>query len=103
MGEEAWRVRNVGEPCVDNLLSVNYSFLKKIADSIGLDPGDRTSCARSTPSRGGRPVGPRRPRGVRRADGREGPGGRDVSNGDPGSSAIIAEIRGCGRILDSSS
>ena len=38
MGEESWRVHNVGEPCIDNVLSNDYPSPDEVAASICLSP-----------------------------------------------------------------
>ena len=38
MGEEPWRIHNVGEPCIDNVLSDDYPSSEEVAASIGLSP-----------------------------------------------------------------
>ena len=94
MGEEPWRIRFVGEPCIDNLLSAEYPLFEEVAASIGLDPKRRYVLCTIHP--------------VPKKDGRSDIAARETfaalaeaniqvvityPNGDPGSSQIIAEIK----------
>ena len=93
MGEEEWRIKNVGEPCIDNVMSAETISHKEILESLGLDPKLPYAICTIHP--------------VPIKDGRSDVAARETftalaqmniqvivtyPNGDPGSSQIIAEI-----------